>query len=179
MAYIHIIMGNMFCGKTTELIRQCQRYESIGKRVLVVNHALDTRCGDAHVSTHTKCTHSAVKVPKLSKLDFAGFDVIAIDEAQFFEDLYDFVKKVESNDIHVIIAGLDGDYKREKFGEILDCVPLADSVTKLTSFCVRCKNGTLAPFTHRCDAESNKDVVKVGGSESYVPLCRKCYVASI
>ena len=64
------------------------------------------------------------------------------------------------------------DYKREKFGSILDLIPICDNVTKLTSLCFHCKNGTKAVFTHRITNESEQKVI---GSNNYIPLCRKCY----
>ena len=47
-------------------------------------------------------------------------DVIGIDEAQFFEDLYDFCWKAADDDGKiVIVAGLDGDYLRYCYRDTL------------------------------------------------------------
>ena len=73
----------------------------------------------------------------------------------------------------VYICGLDGDFKRERFGNLLDLVPMCDKVTKLTALCGFCKDGTRAIFTYRTSA-SNEQVL-IGEKDSYVPLCRKCY----
>ena len=45
----------------------------------------------------------------------------------------------------VIIAGLDGDSFQNKFGELMDCIPIECEVTKLSALCMRCKDGTLGP----------------------------------
>jgi thymidine kinase len=72
----------------------------------------------------------------------------------------------------IYICGLDGDFERKKFGSILDLIPLCDKVTKLTSLCSLCKNGTLGIFSMRLTKEKEQLVV---GSENYIPVCRVCY----
>jgi len=72
----------------------------------------------------------------------------------------------------IYICGLDGDFKRNKFGNLLDLIPICDKVYKLRSLCANCKNGTRAIFTKRL---IDNDSQKVIGSDIYVPVCRKCY----
>lgn len=99
--------------------------------------------------------------------------VIAIDEAQFFGDLVEFV--VHAADVHkktVYVAGLDGDFQRQRFGRMLDLVPHADSVTKLVSRCAFCNNAAL--FSLRISAEQGQDLV--GGTDKYRPACRSHYI---
>jgi thymidine kinase len=100
--------------------------------------------------------------------------VVLINEGQFFPDLCESVKRlVNLYKSHVYVCGLDGDFQREKFGQLLDLIPLSDKVDKLTSLCVQCKNGTRAIFSHRITNETDQKLI--GSSESYIPLCRKCY----
>ena len=171
---VDVIIGSMFSGKSSELIRRCSTYESIKKQVVIINHQIDKRCKDDEVQTHSKTTHKAIKTNRLLDLEFEEIpDVIGIDEAQFFEDLYEFVVKMEKNDVKIIIAGLDGDFRRNTFGEILKCIPLADSVTKLHAMCSLCCDGTKASFTRRrCESDS---IIKVGAEEEYLAVCRKHY----
>ena len=72
----------------------------------------------------------------------------------------------------VYIAGLDGDFQRKKFGQMLDLIPLCDTVTKLTSLCNICKNGNLGIFSKRITNETEQTVI---GSDNYIPVCRSCY----
>ena len=100
-------------------------------------------------------------------------DVILINEGQFFEDLVETV--IEMVDVHkkqVHICGLDGDFRRQRFGTLLDLIPYSDKVEKLTAFCGICKDGTPAVFSHRVSNESAQVVI---GSDNYMPLCRSCY----
>jgi thymidine kinase len=106
------------------------------------------------------------------KIKVATSDVILINEGQFFEDLYEVVVEMLKQNKKIYICGLDGDFERKRFGQILDLIPLCDKVTKLTSLCSLCKNGTPGIFSMRLTNETDQTVV---GSENYIPVCRKCY----
>ena len=167
---LKIIMGNMFSGKTSELVRRLKRYEVIGKSILVINSSKDTRCLEHVLRTHDNMKFDCVKTNNLKTLDYKKVDVIAIDEAQFFTGLRQFVEEALKRSKTVILTGLYGDYKQEKIGEILDCIPLADKVFKLTAMCMECMDGTHGPFTKRI---VNSDKVElVGGKEMYMAVCR-------
>ena len=99
-------------------------------------------------------------------------DVILINEGQFFSDLSEFVECMLTENKKIYVCGLDGDFKRNKFGQILDLIPLCDKVTKLTSLCSLCKNGIPGIFSKRLTQEKEQTVV---GSDIYIPVCRNCY----
>lgn len=152
-----------------------------GRNVAVIKSNKDTRYGlDSIV------THDGVKLPCCALTTLSSFrqkfgsdaydqvDVIGIDEAQFFEDLYDFCREAADHDGKtVIVAGLDGDYLRRSFGSVIDIIPLADSVTKLTARCEFC--GKRAFFTLRKTEETKTELI--GGSDIYMPVCRQHYVS--
>ena len=73
---------------------------------------------------------------------------------------------------HVLVSGLDGTFLRKPFGDLLNLIPLAESVTKLHAKCVKCQD--LASFTMRMNSEEKKDIL-IGDEQVYAPLCRKCY----
>lgn len=172
---LHVIIGNMFSGKTSELIRQLKRQKIMGKQILVVNSAKDTRSSEPVLKTHDGVTFNCIKTNDLSILtdmdEFKKADVIGIDEAQFFKNLKVFVEYCLYKGKYVIIAGLDGDYRQRKFGEILDCIPLADSVEKLHALCTVCNDGTPGPFTVR--TVDNNELILVGDTDMYTARCRK------
>ena len=174
MATVQIIIGSMFSGKSTELLRRCKTYTAIKQDVLVINHTYDTRCNN-EIKTHDNVSFKALKTRNLLDVDISEYvQIIAIDESQFFNDLYDFVKKYEHRDIVILIAGLDGDSNREMFGEILKCIPLCNSVTKLSAMCSICRDGTLGSFSKRLCCENNQKVF-VGATNEYLSVCRKHY----
>jgi thymidine kinase len=101
-------------------------------------------------------------------------NLIVIDEAQFFDDLVVFVRcEVENFNKHVVVVGLDGDFYRNPFGKVLDCIPLADKVTRLTALCARCRDGTPGLFSHRKVQQGGQ--VLIGGADIYETLCRPCF----
>lgn len=171
---LSIIMGNMFSGKTSELIRRLKRLKVIGKNILIVNSAKDTRSPEQVLKTHDNVKFNCLKVYDLFDIlnnpEFDKADIIAIDEAQFFPRLKKFVDCCMSVNKSVILAGLDADSFQRKFGELLDCIPMACEVTKLSALCMRCNNGTPGPFTKRI--VDNKELELIGGSDMYIAVCR-------
>ena len=184
---------------TTEILRKLSTI-SRTKKCLYINHESDTR-SDSDFSTHNPLFRSEIpnidmkRVPLLSCSSILTildkYSIVAVDEAQFFPDLIESVRIfVEEYGKYVIVAGLSGDINRKPFGQILNLIPLADSIQMLASFCENCARDdrtTPAPFTvlrKRSDltsttvANKNSDgnVVQIGGAESYEPVCRECYL---
>ncbi|KAG9151649.1 hypothetical protein Leryth_001956 [Lithospermum erythrorhizon] len=177
---IHVIMGPMFAGKTTALLRRVRSESDMGRNVVVIKSSKDARYAVNSVVTHDGTKFPCWALPKLSSFkerfgvdQYAKVDVIAIDEAQFFDDLYEFCCNAADLDGKiVVVAGLDGDYLRRNFGSLLDIVPLADTVMKLTARCEVC--GKKALFTLR--KIDNAQTELVGGADIYMPVCRRHYV---
>ena len=106
--------------------------------------------------------------------EIMNHDYIMIDEGQFFSDLKEYVLKwCEVFKKNIIVIGLDGDYKRNTFGQILDLIPVADQVTKLKALCKLCNDGTEALFTHRLSEEDEQVVISYS---KYIPVCRQHYL---
>uniref|UniRef100_A0A6C0ELE2 thymidine kinase n=1 Tax=viral metagenome TaxID=1070528 RepID=A0A6C0ELE2_9ZZZZ len=178
---IDLIIGPMYAGKTVELTRRLTIYNEMGMKVLYVNSKKDDRSSD-DFSTHNemlgKLIYQTMKVESLSEVPVDLYEVIGIDEAQLFSDLYRYVLNwVEKRDKIVIVSGLNGDFRRQPFGEIVDLVPCCESVTKLSPFCTICKSKhniiRAANFTKRI--VSDQTTILIGGKEAYIPVCRKCF----
>jgi len=181
--YLELILGPMFSGKTTQIIQIHNNYNYIGKKVVVINYADDKRYHE-----HMLSTHDRKMIPCISIIDIYDAwtnplndhfdelheaDVILINEGQFFESLKTTViDMIENKNKLVYVCGLDGDFKRNKFGEILDLIPYCDKVSKLSSLCAGCKNGKKGIFSSRITNEKSQIVI---GSDNYKPYCRKCY----
>jgi thymidine kinase len=176
---LELIIGNMFSGKSTELIRRINKEQSIDKRILVINYLGDNRYSSDSIATHNSVTVKCLKVLNLYEISFDTInehDSFFIDEGQFFLDLYPFViKLVDVYKKHVIIAGLDGDSNRHSFGSIIKLIPICDTVDKLTAYCKKCNNGTIAPFSMLLKPETGG----IGGSEKYMSVCRNHYLNSL
>jgi thymidine kinase len=162
----------MFSGKTTKLIELSKTYQN----PLIVNYALDTRYNSLLLSTHDRQTVPCIQLMHLSHsklLDQADeADAIFINEGQFFDDLVPVIKElVDTRGKRVYVCGLDGDFQRRAFGDLLHLVPLCDSLEKLSARCASCDRP--AHFSRRLTNESEQVMI---GSDEYVPLCRACYL---
>ena len=184
--YLELIIGPMFCGKTSKLLEIYKQCKFCNIPVTIINHSIDKRYHETMVSTHDKIMAPCIQANKLSEIwlndnqlvDNDSYnllkksDVILINEGQFLSDLYEVVVDMLNKNKRVYICGLDGDFERKKFGSVLDLIPLCDKVTKLTSLCSLCKDGTPGIFSMRLTNEREQTVV---GSDNYIPVCRKCY----
>ena len=181
MGYLKLIIGPMFAGKSTELISCANRYEQIDKNVMAINHVINNRYGSTKISTHDqKIYDKCFTISNLNDVEifhkdvFDNADIIIVEELQFFENAFAYIKKwVDEDDKIVIAAGLDGDSNREPFGDVLKLIPIADEVTKLSAFCKRCGDGTPAHFTKRI--VKNKSKTLVGSDDIFEAVCRKHY----
>lgn len=175
--YLELILGCMFSGKTTRLLDIHKKYSICDISCCVINFKEDVRYSQTEMMSHDKkgvpCLFSEKLENAIIKENLEKYDVFLINEGQFFEDLISQVKKlVLEHKKKVYICGLDGDFEREKFGNLLDLIPFADKFYKLYAICKLCKNGTRAPFSKRISNETKQTVI---GSDNYIPVCRKCY----
>lgn len=143
---------------------------------------MNNRYGSTGLTTHNKTTFDqCIIIDKLAELDetdvLLGTDVIIIEELQFFGDAFEYVVKWCDGGKTIICAGLDGDYLRNPFGDVLRLIPHADKITKLNSLCKKCGNGTLAHFTKRFISSSETiEKTLVGSDEIYEAVCRAHYL---
>ena len=179
--YLELIIGPMYSGKTSKLLELYKQFTFCGIKTLVINYDEDTRYSDTQLSSHDKimipCKQANSLTRDITSTDatFLEAQVILINEGQFFKDIVEWTKTaVEKYNKSVYICGLDGDFKRNSFGQWLDLLPFCDKVTKLHSYCSLCKKNP-AIFSHRLTGETAQKII---GSDNYVPLCRSCYVKS-
>ena len=179
--YLEIILGPMWSGKTSALLKIYRQYSFCKSRVCVINYKADDRYSETMLSTHDKemipCVmgFSMEEIMKTHRSEIENSDVILVNEGQFFSDIVTFtVNMVEEEGKKVYICGLDGDFQRNKIGNLLELIPMCDKMSKLHSLCSMCKNGTLAPFTFRSTCETEQVLI---GNDIYMPLCRSCYNA--
>ena len=201
MSFFHIVLGPMYSGKTSELIRLAERYRIAGKRVLVVKYAEDSRyvpehdgSGSGSETTATMGTHNgrfldAVAANTLQEIVDKGLledhDVICVDEVQFYPDSALVVTWADAGKT-VVASGLSGNYLREQFSGMPHLIANADCIEHLTSICMQCKKDGASFSALRQDiqggggAEAEAAATKfIGGAETYLALCRSCYVGQI
>jgi thymidine kinase len=180
-----LIMGPMFAGKSSAVITKVRRAEVIGWKTLIITSSIDTRYEStdtvASIITHDKNSLSALGVSVLKgvceRADYIAARLIVIEEGQFFPDLYEFViHAVEKDGKDVIVVGLDGDSDRKPFGQMLELVPMADEILRLTSLCKRCGDGSPALFSALVRGVAKSAQIFVGANDMYEAMCRKHYL---
>lgn len=172
---IEVICGSMFSGKTEELIRRINRVKIAKRNIQIFKPTIDSRYSKNDIVSHSHSTIEAVPVQRarviLSHI-LPETEVVAIDEAQFFDDdILDVVQELVSNGKRVICAGLDMDYLGQPFGPMPMLMALADDVYKCRAICMKC--GHLANYSYRIAAGDSR--VLIGEKLEYMPLCRCCY----
>ncbi|MDD2538005.1 MAG: thymidine kinase [Bacteroidales bacterium] len=171
---IEVICGSMFSGKTEELIRRLKRARFANQRVEIFKPLVDVRYSQEEVVSHD--SHSIPSTPVDSAESILllahNVDVVAIDEAQFFDmNLVRVCQVMANNGIRVIVAGLDMDFQGNPFGPMPDLMAVAEHISKVHAICVRC--GDPAQYSHRLS--ESKRLVELGEKDVYEPLCRHCF----
>jgi thymidine kinase len=172
--WIEVITGCMFSGKTEELLRRLRRSNFAGQRIIIFKPATDDRYSSSEVVSHDSTSMSSLVIKESRTiLEHAQqYQVIGIDEGQFFDDeLIAISEKLALLGKRVIIAGLDLDYKGVPFGPIPNLMAIAEYVTKVHAICSHC--GNLATHSYRISEEGTR--VLVGEKDKYEPRCRHCY----
>lgn len=178
--YLAMFVGPMYSGKTSKLLDLYKQFKFCNVEVIVINYSEDTRyTQESLVYTHDKQMIACIMSTSLfesfpiTSETFIKTEVFLINEGQFFCDIVQWVKIAVGKPYnkHIYVCGLDGDFKREIFGDWLNLIAYSDSVQKLTSICCDCRNAS-AIFSYRLTSETKQKVI---GSDSYIPLCRSCY----
>lgn len=192
--FLRLYLGPMFACKTSRLVMELTRMADLGFRTLYVNYSGDNRTtagGDPNVFSSHNSTLSrisgrivCVRVESLSEVDVTPYQVVGVDEANFYPDLVPVVLDwVDRQHLQVYVSGLDGDCRRRPFGHVLELLPHADQYEKITSQCTLCLGelrsrgytgssvGLKAAFTAR--TVSSEETILIGGGDCYLSVCRR------
>jgi thymidine kinase len=168
----------MFAGKSTELLRLVRRQTRAHRRCLVIKYAKDTRYDVLSDQKPKLTTHDCVAIEALPcslLMPVIGltteYDVVAIDEGQFYPDVVEFADLMAHLGKTVLVSALDSDFLRRPFPAVSQLLSRAESYQKLTSIC---SCGANAPFSLRLTADTSVEVI--GGSETYEAACRSCHL---
>jgi thymidine kinase len=176
-----VITGSMFSGKTEELIRRVRRAIYARRSVQVFKHAIDTRSGRTEIRSHNGVPHEAIAVSTSEELLASvaeTTDVVAIEEAQFFDQgIVEACRSLADVGYEVAATGLDMDFRGTPFGPMPRLLAEADEVVKLRAICARC--GRDASRSQRLingrPAPVSAPIILVGAEESYEARCRHCH----
>ncbi|WP_075618380.1 thymidine kinase [Paenisporosarcina indica] len=176
--WVEVICGSMFSGKSEELIRRVRRAQFAKQTIAVFKPRLDNRYSEEEVVSHNGS--KVIAMPIESSKDIweyisDEYDVIGIDEAQFFDEgIIDVIERLANHGFRVIVAGLDQDFRGEPFGPMPTIMATAELVTKLQAVCQVC--GSPASRTQRLingePAGYEDPIILIGATEAYEPRCR-------
>jgi thymidine kinase len=173
----------MFSGKTYELIQRVMNARVAGASILIVTPQVDGSSGTS-IASRSGLSLPAVAVaaaPEIQALA-ATIDVVAIDEAQFFDpELIDVALQLADAGKRVVVSGLDLDFRRRPFGCMAELLSAASYVDKLQAVCERC--GDVACYSQRLvdgrPAAADEPTIAVGASAFYEARCRTCYTTAL
>jgi len=177
---IHLILGAMFAGKTTELLRRKRRAELAGKKCLLIKYYGDNRYDETKIVTHDHITENAIisagnslkkTIDIIANLE--NYHCIFIDEIQFYQDGAQICDYLANSGFDVTVCGLQGDYQRNIFQCISDLIPKVEEIVHLTA--IDKMTGNDATFTARITSELEQEVI--GGGDKYMATDRKHYMS--
>lgn len=197
---LSLFLGPMFSEKTTEIVRAIKRARLGGCSCVLVKYDADNRYGSGPVVR----THDGTAVAEAPATDDLGRlrvveahrleDVelgpdelyVGVDEGQFYPDLPEIVDLWTREGRRVYVAALDGDFRRKPFGRVLEAIPLATNIVKLSAVCMLCAVGSSADaagrpsgpadasFTVRIVAGETQELI--GAKDKYRAACLACYL---
>ncbi len=172
--WIEVISGSMFSGKTEELIRRLKRATIAHLETKIFKPSIDTRYDHQNIVSHDENAIRSIPVNSSKEIIplVENADLVAIDEAQFFdEQLPETCEQLALQGIRVIVAGLDMDYSGKPFRPMPDMLARADYITKLHAICMKC--GNIANYSYR--KSTNNAQVLLGEKNLYEARCRDCF----
>jgi thymidine kinase len=174
VGWIEVVCGGMFSGKTEELIRRARRAQIAGQRVIIVKPPIDKRYDDEAVVSHNRTKLPSIMAETADQIVLltGNAEVVAIDEAQFFDlRLVDVANSLANDGKRVLIAGLDMDYLGRPFEPMPQLMAIAEYVTKLHAICT--ESGMMAHYSQRVVESDNR--ILVGEADAYEPRARHCF----
>ncbi|WAC11688.1 thymidine kinase [Dyadobacter pollutisoli] len=172
--WIEVICGSMFSGKTEELIRRLNRAKIARQRIQIFKPALDKRYHDENIVSHNDNSIRSIPVQLSSEITnlAENYEVIGLDEAQFFDEgIVAVCDNLANSGKRVIVAGLDMDYMGKPFGCMPQLMAIAEFVTKVHAICMVC--GEVASHSYRLSPSNER--VLLGETDLYEARCRRCF----
>ena len=174
---LETIVGAMFAGKTSELLKRILWAKHQNKKIIVIKPSLDDRYSNEKIITHNDLSHECYTMndwaTTLEKFIFekSEVDMVFLDEIQFMDTKHtlDNVEIILSNGIDVVCAGLDQDSRGKPWETSSMLLGLSDKIVKIYGFCNVC--GIEATKTYRKTEGGER--TQVGAANIYEPRCLK------
>lgn len=162
----------MFSGKTTYLINKYNKSNN-KKKILVIKYSDDIRYNKSNVISHDNLMIPSLSTKKLLLIDniqLKQYDIILIDEGQFFTNLDKWIRTINFKG-QIYISALNGDSKKQSFGDISKLISFTNDIIFLHGKCHYCNQKSC--YSQKLTDDLNQ--IDIGGNDKYVPVCEKCY----
>lgn len=169
-----VIVGPMFSGKTTEMLRRLERYSLAGKRVMLLRPQTDTRQFLVHSKRQFEGKSIWVKDLKDLMGLAADYEVVGIDEGQMLPELVPYVTELSLRGKDLIIAALNMTSEGKPFTQVSLAMNYADELVKLTAVCMVC-GSEHAIMSYYKGVQAKTGEILVGGAELYEARCLRCW----
>ena len=174
---LETIVGAMFAGKTSELLKRILWAKHQNKKIIVIKPSIDDRYSNEKIITHNDLSHECYSMinwkTTLNKFTFEKnlVDMVFLDEIQFMDtnDTLNNVEIILNNGIDVVCAGLDQDSRGKPWETSSMLLGLSDKIVKIYGFCNVC--GLEATKTYRKIEGGSR--TQVGSANIYEPRCLK------
>jgi len=176
---LQAVVGPMFAGKTSSVVRKYTANTKLGRSVVIVKPSFDNRYAEDHVVTHDGLVAPAIKVRSVADIDRTQ-SVYIFDEIQFFDepmfsgDVVALIMDLRGRGCTIFVHGLDLDWKGDPFPVTSRIVNIADSTLYLTAQCAvagcqRCADRTYLKTSCR----DGTGAIRLGGHQEYEARCTR------
>ena len=178
---LETIVGAMFAGKTSELLKRILWAKHQSKKIIVIKPIIDNRYDQEKIITHNDLSHDCFSMKNWKhvndnfKFNKDIVDVLFLDEIQFMStnETLENVETILNNGINVVCSGLDQDSRGRPWETSSMLLGLSDKIIKIYGFCNVC--GMEATKTFRKTEGGGR--TQVGAADIYEPRCLKHWEA--
>ena len=185
VGWIKLIFGPMFSEKTSNLIAEVEKFKiAKNKKCIIIKHIIDNRYNEhiknGGVMSHSLREYSLIPVitcDKLENINVAEYDVIGIDEGQFFQDIVDFCWTNVKLGKNIIVAALNSDFNQQPWKNISQLMPYCRYIKRKHAVCMKCDDdhASFSILYNRVNSDTN---IVVGGKDKFISVCEKCLLIS-
>ena len=182
MAQLYFRYSTMNAGKSMEILKIAHNYEEQNKKVMLFTLAIDDRNGRGNIVSRMGLQREAFIIDNHSKI-FKTVkeqmpECVLVDEGQFLlrSHVIEFTKIVDQLNIPVIVYGLKNDFRNQLFSGSEALLLFADKIEEVKAVCWYCHSKATMLIKYK-DGEpvGEGPQIEIGGNETYVSTCRKCY----
>ena len=189
MAKLYFKYGAMGSSKTAQALITKYNYEENDLKVWLIKPSADVRDGAATLRSRIGLEAQVEVIPpeidvleRFVREKEGSCDVIIVDECQFLtEAQIDQLRDiVDEHNVPVMCFGLRTDFQTKLFPGSLRLMEVADTIQEIKTIC---DCGAKATVNARIDGDGHIVTqgaqVVLGGNDSYIAMCHKCYVRGI